>query len=267
MPSFKDITVVAIHGNGGMYNMLPALEKTAAGLPGCKKLLIPNVLIESDLPQKLVHQTMGYIGYSHFVIYCLAQYIETDYVLIVQDDGWMLNADNWRNEWFDYDYIGGLTHAALDGDQLHWGFSWADQPNAKDMLVVQNGGFSLRSRRFLEAPTKYGIVMIHQQMEELNNEDIQLCCLLRPALESVGMKFAPNEESRLFSYEHLYPSVHGDMDLKKIFGHHSRFHKLLNDKDIKVTLTQEEINNLVWEDKSIDLLKGYGYNLCLTPTK
>jgi hypothetical protein len=135
------------------------------------------------------------------------------------------------------------------------------------MYAVQNGGFSLRSKKFLEAPTKHGIVMIPQKMDELNNEDIQLCCLLRPALESVGIKFAPNEESKLFSFEHLYPTVHGNIDLKKIFGHHSRFRKLLNDKDIKIKLTQEEANNLVWEDKVFDLLKGYGYNLCLTQTR
>jgi hypothetical protein len=40
---------------------------------------------------------------------------------------------------------------------------------------------------------------------------------MRPALEKVGMKFAPESESKLFSFEHLHPEVHKDIDLKHVF--------------------------------------------------
>lgn len=262
MPSFKDITVVAIHGNGGIESMIPALERTAAGLPGCQKLLITNELVTTDIPQELVFQPIGYAGYSHFMVYCLHTYIKTEYALIVQDDGWALNADNWRDEWFNYDYIGGLTHAALDGNELRWGYQWAEMPNAKDMLVVQNGGFSLRSKEFLEAPSTYGITMIPQEMAELNNEDIQLCCMMRPSLEKVGMKFAPWEEAMLFSVEHLSPVLHKDLDLKKLFGHHSRFRRLQKDGSVKLHYTDEQIDMIPWEDRFIELLQHYGYSIC-----
>ena len=52
MPSFKDITVVGIHGKSGIHNEIPSVEKTAKGLPGCKSLLITNEMVDSDITQK-----------------------------------------------------------------------------------------------------------------------------------------------------------------------------------------------------------------------
>jgi hypothetical protein len=260
MPSFQDITVVAIHGNGGIHKSIPALERTARALPGCRKLLITDVKIDYPAAeQKLVYQKLSHLAYSHFVIYCLEKYIDTDFALIVQDDGWALNADNWRDEWFNYDYIGGITHAALAGNSIYKWFTWIGRTT--NPLIVQNGGFSLRSKRFLAAPTQFGITVITQQHREFNNEDIQLCCFMRPALEKVGMRFAPLEESVLFSFEHLSPVIHRDVDLTKIFGHHSRFRKLLADNEVLMSLTDEQIRQLDWEDRVVDLFKHYGYQI------
>ena len=259
MPNFSNITVVAIHGNNGIEKEIFALEKTAEGLPGCRTLLITNKAVESPIPQKYVWQELDYFGYSEFVIYCLHNYIETDYVLIVQSDGWMLNAENWRDEWYNYDYIGGWTHAAFDGDRF---YKWYEYMNCEHPVrVVQNGGFSLRSKKFLEAPSKYGIVRHAKSNAELNNEDIQLCCFMRPALEKVGMKFAPESESKLFSFEHLHPILHQDIDLKKIFGHHSRFRRLVGNNVMEWRLSPEEQDNILWEDRVYELFRSYGYKI------
>jgi len=268
MPSFRDITVVAVHGNGGIAKAIPALERTAAALPGCRKLLISDVPIEyAAAEQKRVHQRLGYRAYSHFVVYCLDRYIETDYALIVQDDGWALNAANWRDEWFQYDYIGGATHAALIGNSFFRWFTWIGRAGGGggEPLVVQNGGFSLRSKRFLAAPTTHGITMRHQSDPELNNEDIQLCCFMRPALERIGLRFAPLAESKLFSFEHLFPGLHGDIDIHKIFGNHSRFRRLIAHDEVGIALTDEQIRQITWEDRVLDLLRHYGYALRHTP--
>ena len=49
MPNFSDITVVAIHGNNGIEKMLPALDRTVAGLPGCRTLLITDRPTEQNV--------------------------------------------------------------------------------------------------------------------------------------------------------------------------------------------------------------------------
>lgn len=259
-PTFEDITVVAIHGNGGIEREIPALRKNMAALPGSKGLIITNKLIETDIPQKLVHQTLDYYSFQDFLVYGLFSYIDTDYVLISQSDGWALNPGNWRDEWFNYDYIGGYTHAAYIPSEgnFYTNYSWVGK---EDAVVVQNGGLSLRSRRFLEAPTKYGIMKVSVPEKMLQNEDIQLCCWMRNALESVGMKFAPKEESMLFSFEHLDKTLHKDFDLTKIFGHHSRFRRLISDKKMTWDIPQSWTDAFPLEDKVVDLFENYGYEI------
>jgi hypothetical protein len=260
--NFSDITVVAIHGNGGIEREIPALRKNMEALAGSKGLLITNKLIDTDLPQKLVHQTLDYESFQDFLVYGLFSYIDTEYALISQSDGWILNADNWRDEWFNYDYIGGYTHAAFIPSESNYytNYSWVGKPNP---VVVQNGGLSLRSRKFLEAPVKYGIMKVPMEHKELRNEDIQLCCWMRPALEKVGMKFAPKEESMLFSFEHLSHDLHKDFDLTKILGHHSRFRRLIDHKANKMTwdLPQDWSDVFPLEDRVVDLFEHYGYDI------
>lgn len=260
--NFTDITVVAIHGNGGIEREIPALRKNMEALPGSKGLIITNKLIDTDIPQKLVHQTLDYESFQDFLVYGLFGYIDTEYALISQSDGWILNPANWRDEWFNYDFIGGYTHAAFVPSEGNYytNYSWVGKKGA---VVVQNGGLSLRSRRFLEAPTKYGIMKVPMEHKELRNEDIQLCCWMRPALESVGMKFAPKEESMLFSFEHLSEDLHSDFDLTKILGHHSRFRRLVDHKTNKMTwdIPQDWVDTFPSEDRVVDLFEHYGYDI------
>jgi len=262
VPSFKDITVVAVHGNGGIEREIPALHKNMEALPGSRGLLITNELIDTDIPQRLVYGKLDYLSFQDFLVYGLFQFVETDYVLISQSDGWILNPANWRDEWFNYDFIGGYTHAAFfpaEGN-YYTHYSWVGKEGG---LVVQNGGLSLRSRRFLEAPTKYGIMKVPMENKELRNEDIQLCCWMRPALEKVGMKFAPKEESMLFSFEHLCPDLHTGFDLTKILGHHSRFRRLLDHKTNKMTIDMppEWLKTFPMEHKVVELLEHYNYDI------
>ena len=45
-------------------------------------------------------------AYSHFMIYDLHRYINTKYCLVVQSDGFIVNADAWDDDFYSYDYIG-----------------------------------------------------------------------------------------------------------------------------------------------------------------
>ncbi|SAL48353.1 hypothetical protein AWB74_02212 [Caballeronia arvi] len=40
------------------------------------------------------------------MLFALWRFIETEYALIVQDDGWILDIGNWSDEFLSYDYIG-----------------------------------------------------------------------------------------------------------------------------------------------------------------
>jgi hypothetical protein len=232
--NYNDITVVAIYGNGQGLRAIPAIEKTVAA-------------------------PLDYIGYSNFCMYSLHHYVKTDYALLVQHDGWALSADNWKDEWLNYDYIGGLTHAALVGEEFYTNFMWVGRDNP---IVIQNGGFSLRSKKFMRSLVYNGIMPKMYTMAMLNNEDVQMTGFLRPALEKVGIRFAPDEEAALFAFEHLNPDVHGGIDLTKIFGHHSRFRELTDSNTVVWRLDNHMTKTIPMELEVYDLLSDhYGYQM------
>jgi len=253
---YDNITVVAIYGNGEGLKAVPSINKTAECLPGSKKLLITDKHLPTDIPQRLVAAPFDYAGYSKFCMYSLGKFIDTDYALIVQHDGWALNKDNWKDKWLEYDYIGGLTHAALIENMLITNYQWIGLENT---IVVQNGGFSLRSKRFMNALTDHGIMPMDQPDPMLNNEDIQLTAFMRRSLEKVGMKFAPDEEAKLFSFEHLCADVHSEEMVTKIFGHHSRYRTYLGGNKMIWHLSPEQTKAIPLEDMAHDLFKNY-YN-------
>jgi hypothetical protein len=156
MAKFDQITVVAVDGSGDGRNAVYSICRTVAELPGSRGLLIA-----ADRPANLPEDVrfieidkLDYYQYSLYVVHCLYYHINTDYALLVQHDGWALNGDNWNDKWFEYDYVGAPVHVAGIDGRLCLGYSWVGHPSA---IPVLQGGFSLRSRSFLEAPTRYGI--------------------------------------------------------------------------------------------------------------
>ena len=119
--------------------------------------------------------------YSRFVLRDLPGHIHSSHVLITQWDGFVVNAAAWTDEFLGYDYLGAV---------------WPDQGAASN---VGNGGFSLRSRRFLAAGLDARIV-------ELHPEDQVMCRDQRGFLERVhGVRFAPAPLARRFAYENETP--------------------------------------------------------------
>ena len=119
-------------------------------------------------------------AYSRFVMKELAGHIDTDFALLVQWDGFVVNADAWSDEFLDYDYIGAKWIFYDDGH------------------TVGNGGFSLRSKRLLEA-----LGDPHVVPDEA--EDVAICRTYRSYLEQAhGIRFAPEPIADRFSFEASY---------------------------------------------------------------
>ena len=255
------LTVVAIYGHNNGASAIPALERSVAELPGSKGLLL-SLERPDNLPDHIEHKKiypLDYHQYSWFVMYSLHNFIETEYVLIVQDDGWVLNGKNLTEEHYQYDYIGSITHCALTNNNYYYNWSWRDVNEF--MYVIQNGGFSLRSKRFLEAPSKYGIMHSSFNVEPFCNEDVQLTGFLRNKLEAVGMKYAPLDVAKHFSFEYLAPVFHDDVDLTKMVGIHGQSRKLTAVDHIQVIIKDLEIENQYRETEVLKFLKDKGYEL------
>lgn len=255
-----NLTIVSVHGHTNGAATIPAILKSMKELPGSKGLLLSPAKPD-NLPDSIHWRQIGtldYRSYSTFIMHCLYAFIETDYCLIVQDDGWVLDGKNWRDEYYDYDYIGGITHAGLKDNKLFLGFTWIRE---FDPILVLNGGFSLRSRKFLEAANKYGIAQSYSEEIHLWNEDVQLSCLKRTRFEELGFKYAPNEVAKTFSMEYVAPEFHDDLDFSKLLGHHCTSRKLIGDNTIFVPRTKDQIDGIYRESEFLDYLKSIGYDI------
>jgi len=119
--------------------------------------------------------------YSLFILSNLSSYIKTDFCLITQWDGWIINPKLWNPEFLKYDYIGAI---------------W---PNYSENQVG-NGGFSLRSKKLLNSTRDF-----------INNkpnftiplvEDDYICRKYRIFFEqNYNIMFASKEVANKFSVE------------------------------------------------------------------
>ena len=130
--------------------------------------------------------------YSRFVVKRLLHYIDTEYILLIQWDGYIVNPDVWSEQFLLFDYIGARwpDYVGVLSPQ------GARNIRIPDENSVGNGGFSLRSRTLLEALQDPHIVI------GAYPEDMAICQTYRQYLERQhGIAFAPAAVADQFSFE------------------------------------------------------------------
>lgn len=164
-----------------------ALEATAAALRhSLGQIWFDHALLLSDecppglagsgIEWRRIGRLESRADYSRFMLHHLADHLETEHALVVQWDGFVRDGGRWRDEFLDYDYIGAV---------------W---PQFSDDCRVGNGGFSLRSRRLIEAAREVPFGS--------EPEDVLLCRTHRHMLENkYNIRFAGVEIARQFAYE------------------------------------------------------------------
>jgi hypothetical protein len=142
--------------------------------------------------QKQTHDTM-----SWFHTNTLPKYINNEYMLSIQSDGFILNPHNWLDEFLNYDYIGAPWPVGLE---------WCKRNR------VGNGGFVLKSKKFLnlEESLPYSV----------NHNDVYVTNTYYDFFTYAGCKYAPIELACKFSLEMEVPEC--EFDLTKVFGYHGK---------------------------------------------
>src|SRR5688572_15202627 len=130
--------------------------------------------------------------YSHFGLKRLVEHVHTRHVLLVQWDGYVVNADAWESAFGDVDYLGARWFWHTDGHD------------------VGNGGFSLRSHRLLDA-------LQDPRIELVEAEDTTIGRTFRTLLEREhGIRFGSPALADRFAFEAAYP-------IGKPFGFHGLY--------------------------------------------
>lgn len=154
--------------------------------------------------------------YSYNVIYELPPLIQTEYALIVQFDGFVVNPQAWDSEFLNYDYIGAPFELPPADDAI------THRDRSGRLFRVGNGGFSLRSKRLMDLPIS--TKMPWTDFHGVFNEDCFICANNRHLYEAAGMRFAPLEVAAKFSRESNIPENEGI----GTFGFHGKFSSFNN---------------------------------------
>ena len=149
-------------------------------------------------------------AYSEFCIRNLADHVDTDYVLLIQYDGFVLNPHSWSDDFLKYDYIGAPFH--INGE--FWFKKYLVPRELEGRNFVGNGGFSLRSRKFLQTSAR---LAAQGKFSKFHPEDLVLCVFDQHLLLNEGIRFAPYVLAKKFSVEgrtHVYKSQFGFHNFK-----------------------------------------------------
>jgi Flp pilus assembly protein TadD len=175
---------------------LRALERSRAGIRFGRTLFLTDDGYDGPMPAGIdvarIAPLRSRDDYSRFVLQGLLPHVATSHVLLVQWDGYVVNPAAWEPAFLDADYLG-----------ARW--SWFD-----DGHDVGNGGFSLRSRRLLEA-------LQDPRVELVEAEDVTIGRHCRDWLErDYAIRFAPGALADRFAFEAAWP-------IGRPFGFHGLF--------------------------------------------
>ncbi|MFM5897436.1 MAG: DUF5672 family protein, partial [Dolichospermum sp.] len=164
-----------------------------------------------------IHPIKNLVEYSRFIIKELNSFIETEFCLVTQGDGFIINPQFWSEEFLNYDYIGAPWRK-----QSHLVNSQGQTVNILDLNKnrVGNGGFSLRSKRLLELCSELDFDNI--QTSSLS-EDLIICYYFYDWFKAQSIKFAPLEVAIKFSFEQPIEEFE-KFSWENTFGFHGKLH-------------------------------------------
>lgn len=174
-------------------------------LQDCERLVdFGEVLVFTDRPSQFLRADRRVVtvpdwpnkmGWSRCFWYEVAQEVRTSHALGIQWDSWVVAPEMWTDEFLEYDYVG-----------APWWYN--------DGMNVGNGGFCLRSTRFMRYVRKH-----RAQFPVITDLDDDLYCRhYRPTLQQAGFEWAPEMIAKDFAFETSRPEPK-----QRHFGFHAAY--------------------------------------------
>jgi len=148
--------------------------------------------------------------YNVFMLREFHKYVDHDFVLTVQADGYVTHPERWDPTWLQYDYIGA---------------PWPENFRCAQRNQVGNSGFCLRSKRIFELTADFATdkaIYEHRLTTSMVRnvgpvyDDVFTCSTCYSAMLASGIKYAPVSVARRFAFERPMPKSRFD----KAFGFH-----------------------------------------------
>lgn len=176
----KNVTLVAIEFQWHDLTRY-AIERSLENIDAKEVLIISDKEILPGARHIICEPVNGMPEYANIMLKGVAEHINDGHALYVQWDGIANDKQQWTDEFLNYDYIG--AH-------------WHQQPEGYN---VGNGGFSLRSKRLLDACLDTRVSLTPAEPVA---EDSVIGRMHRNYLEQTyDVKFAPTVLAKQFSFE------------------------------------------------------------------
>lgn len=212
MLKLENITLVSVT-SVNVDRTIRALKHSMKGVDFGEVILLTDKDVSPDDIKTIKIDSLDYIGYSKFIVYELYKFINTEFALIIQDDGFVTNPEKWDSEFLKYDYIGAPFPIPQPNDKISYRDPFGN------LVRVGNGGFSLRSKKLLSLPSKLDLEW--KPYFGFYNEDGFFAVHNKHLLEENGCVFAPVEVAAMFSVESDTIETQG----KTQFGFHGKDNK------------------------------------------
>ena len=209
MLSLKNVTLVSVT-SVNIDRTIRALKYSMKEINFNEVILLTDKDVSPSHIKTIKIDSLDYIGYSKFIVYDLYKYINTEFALIIQDDGFVTNPQKWNYDFLKYDYIGAPFPIPEPNDKISYRDPFGN------LIRVGNGGFSLRSKKLLSLPTKLNLEW--KPYFGYYNEDGFFAVHNRHLFEENGCKFAPVELAAEFSIENTTNETIGIIP----FGFHGK---------------------------------------------
>jgi hypothetical protein len=151
-----------------------ALLDTSACLPVPHKMLLISPARPEGMPDSIEWRNMpqmatwDYWKFNAFLYRWPALFVETDFGIVVQHDGFAQHREHWTDEFLEYDYVAAPFPIGISRGRGRMG----------------SGGFCLRSKKLMEACRKI-------ELRPGILEDSFITLEKRAEFESFGCRFAP----------------------------------------------------------------------------
>ena len=172
----KDITLVIVTDH--CYELAKfSIEQTLKHIDCQEVITFSDQEIISGATYIPLKEPLDMQKYCNLVLKDLSEYVKTNHIIIVQWDGMAADSTQWTDDFLQYDYIGS---------------PWGDGQ-------VGNGGFSLRSKKLLDACNDTNIKLGGTSGYL---EDVAICKEFKPLLvNKYNIQFPPLSLAQKFSVE------------------------------------------------------------------
>lgn len=213
MLNLDNITIVSINTRDPELSV-KAIERSCKYINFAKAILLSDNKIKHDFIETIIIDKINSLPeYSYFCVKELNKFVDTDFCLLVQPDGFVTNPLMWSDNFLKYDYIGAPWDILLSRQALYNCGIYIQDLN-KVPIIVGNGGFSLRSKKLLHECS-----LVEYKNTNIP-EDNFVTISNRENFKQKGIKYADVITAKRFSLECPIDLNEKNITLDAHFGFH-----------------------------------------------